>query len=174
MAMSESSRPRAVRTAVDRWVLSSTAVVATPTIANLDDGGTPFPKLHPLILCASLPAIQVAIAAFLLAETRLVSVKRYITDFLIRPFLREATGRTSSGGQDFVKRGCIMRPGCSDSSILGIGLSAQPPYLWRGLQARRIPRSGSGTESERIWPSRLDILPGSGIEAALVLGREEV
>ncbi|HET9596514.1 MAG TPA: oxalate/formate MFS antiporter [Anaeromyxobacteraceae bacterium] len=65
---------------VNRWVQLVAGVVAMMAIANLQYAWTLFTKPLSASLGASLPAIQVAFAAFILAETWLVPFEGYLVD----------------------------------------------------------------------------------------------
>ncbi len=70
------------RPVINRWVQLAAGVVAMLAIANLQYAWTLFTKPLSASLHASLPAIQVAFAAFILAETWLVPFEGYLVDRL--------------------------------------------------------------------------------------------
>ncbi len=67
---------------VNRWLQLAAGVVAMLAIANLQYAWTLFTKPLSASLHASLPAIQVAFAAFIVAETWLVPFEGYLVDKL--------------------------------------------------------------------------------------------
>ena len=67
---------------VNRWMQLAAGVVAMLAIANLQYAWTLFTKPLSASLHASLPAIQVAFAAFIIAETWLVPFEGYLVDKL--------------------------------------------------------------------------------------------
>jgi len=68
------------RPVINRWVQLVAGVVAMLAIANLQYAWTLFTKPLSASLHASLPAIQVAFATFILAETWLVPFEGYLVD----------------------------------------------------------------------------------------------
>ncbi len=68
--------------APNRWIQLVAGIVAMMAIANLQYAWTLFTKPLTVSLHASLAAIQVAFAAFILAETWLVPVEGYLVDRL--------------------------------------------------------------------------------------------
>ena len=82
MATKHSVVPASEPKIVNRWIQMCAAIIAMMAIANLQYAWTLFTKPLTTSLHATLAAVQIAFAAFILCETWLVPFEGYLIDRL--------------------------------------------------------------------------------------------